>query len=257
MENRQSSMPLPLRPPLQHHDPFDSPGEPHEMDQFQTGSWRSEPPQQRRQQEQGLDNNLPQSLSPFSPEDYFIRGSSGEPVHYFPIPPPNPYMSVPPRKPLSPHSLKTLSTVETRASSISSSKVDPEVENLIERRAGEVAVWGIHWWPPFGMVSLFVLGVIGAISHHAFYKSLDGQEATDQLRKIRYGTALAFFTKTTLVGSVIIGYRQRIWYTFRRRAMTLGAIDGLFAVIEDPTTFCNWEMIKNAKLAALMALATW
>jgi hypothetical protein len=107
------------------------------------------------------------------------------------------------------------------------------------------------------MGGLFILGVVGAISHHLFYLSLDGDAAVDQLMKIRYGTALAFFTKMTLAGSVVIAYRQRIWYTLRGKAMTLGAIDGLFAAVEDPTAFCNWEMLKNAKLATVMALATW
>jgi hypothetical protein len=39
--------------------------------------------------------------------------------------------------------------------------------------------------------------------------------------------------------------------------MAVAAIDGLFAAVEDPTAFRNWEMLKNAKLASLMALATW
>jgi len=40
--------------------------------------------------------------------------------------------------------------------------------------------------------------------------------------------------------------------------MKLKAIDALFGVIEDPTFFLTTpEMIKNAKLASVMALATW
>lgn len=134
---------------------------------------------------------------------------------------------------------------------------DPDLLHLIERRAGETAQWRIHWWTPTSMVALLILGVLGAVSHHLFYTSLDGKEANNQLQKIRYGTALAFFTKMTLVGSVVVGYRQRIWYTLRRKAMTLSAIDALFAVTEDPTRFHTWEMIKNSKLSTLMAVATW
>ncbi|KAL1798602.1 hypothetical protein ACET3X_002639 [Alternaria dauci] len=52
--------------------------------------------------------------------------------------------------------------------------------------------------------------------------------------------------------------RQRIWYTFRRKAMTINGIDGLFSATEDPTQFfLNWEMIRNGKLATLMAACTW
>jgi hypothetical protein len=87
---------------------------------------------------------------------------------------------------------------------------------------------------------------------------LDGQPAIEQLKMVRYGTALAFFVKSTLVGTVIMCNRQRIWYTFRRKAMTINGIDGLFSATEDPTQFfLNWEMIRNGKLATLMAACTW
>jgi hypothetical protein len=245
------------RPHHQSHRSFDLSSEPYETEQFWTTSWNSEPPQQRQHEERGPDDNRYRSYPTFSPEEYSAKGSTHRQGRYVPALSANPFSRIPARKPLSTHSLNTLSTIETCASSISRSKADPEVDSLIEKRAGQVAPWGIHWWPIVGMVGLFILGVMGAISHHAFYLSLDGQQATDQLTKIRYGTAWAFFTKMTLVGSVVIAYRQRIWYTLRRRAMTLGAIDGLFAAVEDPVAFCNWEMIKNAKVASLMALATW
>jgi hypothetical protein len=74
---------------------------------------------------------------------------------------------------------------------------------------------------------------------------------------VRYGTALAFFTKSTLVGSVVLSYRQRIWQTFRSKAMTIKAIDSLFTATEDPTKFASLEMLKNAKVATFMALACW
>ncbi|KAF2755332.1 hypothetical protein EJ05DRAFT_98513 [Pseudovirgaria hyperparasitica] len=133
-------------------------------------------------------------------------------------------------------------------------RTDVDTERLVERRAREIAVWKVT---PFLMVLLFFLGVLGAIAHHIFYMKLNGKPADNQLWMVRYGTALAFFTKATLVGSVILSYRQRIWQTFRKKAMTMGAIDGLFAATEDPTMFIKWEMIRNAKLAVLMAVASW
>jgi hypothetical protein len=77
------------------------------------------------------------------------------------------------------------------------------------------------------MISLFISGVIGAIAHHLFYHFLDGKEANNQLWMGRVGTGLAFYTKASLVGCVVLSYKQRIWYSLRRRAMTVGAIDGL------------------------------
>jgi hypothetical protein len=40
--------------------------------------------------------------------------------------------------------------------------------------------------------------------------------------------------------------------------MTINGIDGLFSATEDPTMFfLNWEMIRNGKLATLMAVCSW
>ncbi len=137
------------------------------------------------------------------------------------------------------------------------SRHDSTTYDLIERRARELAQWKIDLRVPSLMVVLFICGVIGAAGHHLFYRSLDGKPATDQLKMVRFGTALAFFTKATLVGSVVLAHRQRIWHTLRNKAMTIGAIDGLFSVTEDLIGFGNWEMIRKAKLATLMAAATW
>lgn len=134
---------------------------------------------------------------------------------------------------------------------------DVHTQALVDRRAGEIAEWHIHWQTPAIMLALFAAGVAAAVGHHLFYSKLDGNPAEDQLKMIRYGTALAFFVKSTLVGTVILGYRQRIWHTFRKKAMTINAIDGLFAATEDPTSFWNWEMIRNGKLATFMAACSW
>lgn len=136
--------------------------------------------------------------------------------------------------------------------------VDAVTQALVDRRAGEIAHWHIHWTTPALIAFLFLAGVGAATAHHFFYARLDGQPATQQLLMVRYGTALAFFVKSTLVGCVIMCNRQRIWYTFRHKAMTITGIDGLFSACEDPTQFfLNWEMIKMGKLATIMAVCSW
>jgi hypothetical protein len=136
--------------------------------------------------------------------------------------------------------------------------VDADTQALVDRRAGEIARWHIHWTTPALISSMFVAGVVAAVGHHLYYAHLNGQPAHDQLKKIRYGTALAFFVKSTLVGTSIMCNRQRIWRTFRRKAMTIEGIDGLFSAPEDPTQFfINGEMWKNGKLATFMALCCW
>jgi hypothetical protein len=104
---------------------------------------------------------------------------------------------------------------------------DIEIQSLIQQRSGMTSAWGVHWWPSFCMISLFVSGVVGAIAHHTFYRLLDGKEANNQLWMGRIGTGMAFYTKASLVGCVVLSYKQRIWYSLRRRGMTVGAIDGL------------------------------
>ena len=146
------------------------------------------------------------------------------------------------------YSVNSLSTYKTQ---------DEATQRLVDRRAGELAQWQIHWFTPAMAITLFVAGIMAAVGHHLFYASLDGRPAEDQLKMIRFGTALAFFVKSTLVGSIILCYRQRIWRTFRRKAMTMRAIDSLFTATEDPTSFLNWEMVSAGKLATFMALCSW
>jgi hypothetical protein len=153
------------------------------------------------------------------------------------------------------HHLRAMYTLN---SLYQSKTVDADTQALVDRRAGEIAQWHVHWTTPALIASLFISGVAAAVGHHFFYDHLHGQPATEQLKMIRYGTALAFFVKSTLVGTVIMCNRQRIWRTFRRKAMTMNGIDGLFSATEDPSQFfLNWEMIRNGKLATFMALCSW
>lgn len=100
--------------------------------------------------------------------------------------------------------------------------------------------------------------ILGAIAHHLFYEHLNGKPATSQLQMVRYGTAMAPFTKSMLVSTKIVCYRQRIWHTLRCKALTISGIDGLFSATEDPIMFfLNWEMVRNGKLATLMAVCSW
>jgi hypothetical protein len=57
------------------------------------------------------------------------------------------------------------------------------------------------------MVLVFLCGCAGAVAHHVFYSYLDGKPADDQLMMNRIGVGFAFFTKASLVGSVVLAYR--------------------------------------------------
>jgi len=134
---------------------------------------------------------------------------------------------------------------------------DMHTRLLAEKRSTEVAQWKIHWATPSLMGGLWLAGFIGAIAHHAFYKSLHEKPATNQLLMFRIGTAFAFFVRAMLVASSIFSYRQRIWVIFRNKALTVGAIDALFSATEDLFGFGNLEMWKNSKVSVAMAVSVW
>lgn len=182
------------------------------------------------------------------PESYFGASQSGG--QYAPLPGNNGS----PR----PSYRSARDSVYTLNSLYQTKTVDADTQALVDRRAGEIAQWHVHWTTPAIIISLFLAGVAAAVGHHLFYAHLNGHPATEQLKMIRYGTAMAFFVKSTLVGTVIMCNRQRIWRTFRTRAMTINGIDGLFSATEDPTQFfINWEMTRNGKLATFMAACSW
>ena len=107
------------------------------------------------------------------------------------------------------------------------------------------------------MYFLLIVGILFAIGHHLFYKSLNGKEATNQLRLLRYGAALSFLSKASLAAATVTAYRQRVWMTVRRKVLTVAAVDGLFAATEDLTALFNFELFKEAKLAMLLVIYVW
>ncbi|OCK83676.1 hypothetical protein K432DRAFT_401814 [Lepidopterella palustris CBS 459.81] len=250
----------------QRYDPFDPPLDPLEMQSFTRPSFEAgileEGPREpspdvhvrRNESQSSFVSSLHgegRTNTGYSPVPRTYSETSAN-TGYPPIPQSHSMGRLPPRKSMGGTSVHTVGSTLTPFKT-----ADPDTQALVERRAGEIAQWTIHWQTPAVIVVLFVAGVMGAVGHHLFYQHLDGKPAEDQLKMIRYGTALAFFTKATLVGSVVMCYRQRIWHTFRKRAMTIHAIDGLFSATEDPTQFINMEMVRNAKLASFMAVASW
>ncbi|KAK0644393.1 hypothetical protein B0T16DRAFT_460455 [Cercophora newfieldiana] len=116
------------------------------------------------------------------------------------------------------------------------------------------------WWrwnPSWNLYLFFAFGVACAIGHHAYYASLDGKPAADQLQMLRYGMALAFASKAGLSAAVVLAYRQRVWTTVRTKMMGVVALDSLFAATEDLWALLNWEMIRTAKIAVALAVFVW
>ena len=119
--------------------------------------------------------------------------------------------------------------------------------------------WPWTWLPhaSWFMYLCFLFGVGCAIGHHAYYASLDGQPATDQVQMLRYGTVLAFACKAGLSAAVITAYRQRVWTTVRTRLMSVRALDSLFSATEDFISLWNFEFIRKARTAIALAAFVW
>ncbi|KAK8131330.1 hypothetical protein PG984_007768 [Apiospora sp. TS-2023a] len=107
------------------------------------------------------------------------------------------------------------------------------------------------------MYLFFTFGLLCAVGHHLFYKSLNGKPATDQLTMLRYGTVLAFAAKAGFVACIVTAFRQRIWATVRNKILSVAAIDSLFAATEDVTSLWNIEVYKKARIAMLLAVVAW
>ncbi|KAK7992576.1 hypothetical protein PG988_001370 [Apiospora saccharicola] len=107
------------------------------------------------------------------------------------------------------------------------------------------------------MYLFFTFGLLCAVGHHLFYKSLNGKPASDQLTMLRYGTVLAFAAKAGFVACIVTAFRQRIWATVRNKILSVAAIDSLFAATEDVTSLWNIEVYKKARIAMLLAVVAW
>ncbi|KAL2159467.1 hypothetical protein VTH06DRAFT_2472, partial [Thermothelomyces fergusii] len=103
------------------------------------------------------------------------------------------------------------------------------------------------------MYLLFFLGLAFAVGHHAFYTSLDGKPADDQIRMMRFGGLLSYAAKASLLAAVIFAYQQQIWVTVIHNTLRLRTVDSLFAATNEPQSLLNWEFVKKARVAVCLA----
>jgi hypothetical protein len=120
------------------------------------------------------------------------------------------------------------------------------------------------------MTLLFLGACSCAYGHHYYYSTLDGEVVvntgskwdldavrTGQEWKIRFGTGLAFLVKTMFAAALVIAFEQHLWVTTRRNAITIDGLDAMFSAAGSLSSFFNWEFLKKAKMAALLALLVW
>ncbi|KAK0736129.1 hypothetical protein B0T21DRAFT_383761 [Apiosordaria backusii] len=118
--------------------------------------------------------------------------------------------------------------------------------------------WSWNWLnAPWVMYAALLLGIVFAGSHHAFYVSLNGKPADDQLKMMRFGGFLSYASKASLFAAVFFAYRQQVWVTVRRKHLRLKTVDGIFAISQDLTGLFNSEMWKKSKVVIFLAVIMW
>lgn len=120
--------------------------------------------------------------------------------------------------------------------------------------------WGVTYKTPLLIVLWTLAGYGWAVGHHLYYRSLDGTRAgssSQQHWAVNFGTALAFLVVASLRAACDIVYQQYIWTVFKRKTLSLDALDKLFSVTADPTALVSWEFIRHAKIAFLVAIMCW
>lgn len=73
----------------------------------------------------------------------------------------------------------------------------------------------------------------------------------------RIGTALAWITQISLVGSVQVAYTQCLWRALKRSVISVRGVDAGFDVTDNLLSFTNVEMLSKLRLASFLALIAW
>ncbi|KAI9367748.1 hypothetical protein BJX61DRAFT_537806 [Aspergillus egyptiacus] len=117
---------------------------------------------------------------------------------------------------------------------------------------------GIHWRMPTAMIVCFLIGLGLAIGHHFYYYSLDGTRVGGQSEQewaLRFGTGLAFLTKTFLTTAVGISCIQNFWWILRLKPVRLSTLDSMFDIRGSIFNFFDLHICEGPHLqysAALM-----
>jgi hypothetical protein len=132
-------------------------------------------------------------------------------------------------------------------------------ERLIAHRATQSTQWHVHWHGPALMAFSFFMGIVFARLQHLLYTFLHHRREDDEDKKFRwvlYGRALAYLAKVAFGACVVLVFRQRMWRTFRERALTVLSIDQIFGATEDPSLFANWEALSSAPVLCCIAMVS-
>lgn len=130
----------------------------------------------------------------------------------------------------------------------------------VSQNKQKTTTWQIHWRAPTLILGLLALGIALALGHHFYYQSLSGTVVSSDTRQewaLRFGTAFAFLTQSSLVASAGVAYTQRVWVTVKKKAFPLRTLDNVFSLQNALWSFFSWEVLTKAKALYVLGICIW
>jgi len=121
--------------------------------------------------------------------------------------------------------------------------------------------WGVpkrtYWrWP-----AIWVAGALGAVAHHlvnAHYHNTRIDE-DDSIQGVlsAFGIALSMFVKFCFTWVLYHAFLQSVWKVVRQHKFRVRTLDDLFGAADSPQWAWNWELLKEARMSAVLAGIIW
>ena len=128
---------------------------------------------------------------------------------------------------------------------------------------------GIHWRAPAAMITALLAGVLFAVAHHLFYRSLAGNAvppgsyriagiaASPQQVNIAAGTAFAFLVKSCLATTIAIAYSQLMWNTAFKKPVRLTSLDAVSTSLGNAFQLLYLATWWDFRFLFLLAIVAW
>jgi hypothetical protein len=118
----------------------------------------------------------------------------------------------------------------------------------------------IHWRQAHLMLATFALGLFAAIGHFFWYWNLKGKTVRSKIEQehnIQMGSILASIQRASLATSVWFVFMQWFWREWKKRPMSLIAIDCSFSVQTSFWSLFRPELAKKATISFSIAIIAW
>ncbi|KAF7322384.1 hypothetical protein HMN09_00016300 [Mycena chlorophos] len=128
-------------------------------------------------------------------------------------------------------------------------------------------VHGTYVAPLRKITLAWILALVFAVGHHAFYHSLNGRpvEATASLQfrphsqpgASAIGTALAWLASFSLALSAGTAFLQLAWRSVQQRSWTVSGLDALWSSPNDIMAFLEADFWRSGRATVLVVAAAW